>query len=156
MGMWPGPSIITCTSCSQAILVSSPSVSSSANCARSLASARDPGRSPSPSEKLTSYFWKILQMSLEMLVQQILAMVLHHPFGENRAAAADDAGDAPGGQRDVLHQHAGVDGHVIDALLGLLLDHFEHHVDIQILDAPHARERFIDRHGPDGHGRMRR
>ena len=61
--MCPGPSIITCTSCSQAILVSSPSVFSSANCAASLASASDPGRSPSPSEKLTSYFWKILQMS---------------------------------------------------------------------------------------------
>src|SRR4029450_4089044 len=36
----------------QAILVSSPSVSSSANCASSLASAMLPGRSPSPNEKL--------------------------------------------------------------------------------------------------------
>ena len=29
-------------------------------------------------------------------------------------------------ERNVLHQHAGVDGHVIDALLGLLFDDFEH------------------------------
>ena len=63
MGMWPGPSIITWTSYSQAFLVSSPSVFSSANCASSLASATLPGRSPSPSEKLTSCFWKILQIS---------------------------------------------------------------------------------------------
>jgi hypothetical protein len=54
MGTWPGPSIITWTSCFQAIFVNSPSVSSSANCAASLASAIDPGRSPSPSEKLMS------------------------------------------------------------------------------------------------------
>ena len=53
-------------------------------------------------------------------------MVLDHPFGQDRSAAADDAGDAPRGQRNVLHQYSGVDGHVIDALLGLLLDHFEH------------------------------
>ena len=54
IGTWPGPSIITCTSCFQAILVSSPRVFSSANCASSLASAVEPGRKPSPSEKLTS------------------------------------------------------------------------------------------------------
>ena len=34
IGTWPGPSIITWQPLSQAILVSSPSVSSSANCAR--------------------------------------------------------------------------------------------------------------------------
>lgn len=38
IGTWPGPSIITCTSYSQAILVSSPSARSSANWASSLAS----------------------------------------------------------------------------------------------------------------------
>ena len=54
MGTWPGPSIITCTSCFQAIFVSSPSVSSSPNCAASLASAIEPGRRPSPRLKLTS------------------------------------------------------------------------------------------------------
>ena len=62
-GTWPGPSIMTCTSWFQAILVNSPKVASSANCASSLASARQPGRKPSPSEKLTSYFFMILQMS---------------------------------------------------------------------------------------------
>ena len=57
MGTWPGPSIITWQPLSQAIFVSSPSVSSSANWARSLASAMQPGRRPSPSENATSYFF---------------------------------------------------------------------------------------------------
>ena len=38
IGTCPGPSIITCTSCFQAMSVSSPSVFSSAICASSLAS----------------------------------------------------------------------------------------------------------------------
>src|SRR5205807_737660 len=54
IGTWPGPSIITWQSRAQAIWVSSPKVSSSANCASSLASAPEPGRSPSPSENDTS------------------------------------------------------------------------------------------------------
>ena len=90
----------------------------------------------------------------EMLVQKILAMILHHPFSQDRSAAADDSRHAAGGQRNVLDQYSGVDGHVIDALLGLLLDHFQHDVDVQILHAPHAREGFVDRHGADRHGRI--
>ena len=93
--MCPGPSIITCTSYSQAIFVSSPSVFSSANCARSLASASEPGRRPSPREKADVVLLEDLADVFEMLVQQILAVVLHHPFRQDRAAAADDAGDAP-------------------------------------------------------------
>ena len=54
MGTWPGPSIITWQPLRQAIFVSSPKVSSSANWASSLASAIEPGRRPSPREKLTS------------------------------------------------------------------------------------------------------
>src|SRR3569833_2507282 len=54
IGTCPGPSIMTWQSCFQAIWGSSPSVSSSANCAASLASAMEPGRKPSPREKLTS------------------------------------------------------------------------------------------------------
>src|SRR5258707_867813 len=60
--MCPGPSIITCTSCSQAFFVNSPSTFNSANCASSLASAMHPGLKPSPNEKLTSCFLKILQI----------------------------------------------------------------------------------------------
>ena len=54
IGTWPGPSIITWTSCFHAILRQLAQRSSSANCASSLASAIEPGRRPSPSEKVTS------------------------------------------------------------------------------------------------------
>ena len=81
-------------------------------------------------------------------------MVLHHPLGENRAAAADDSRDALGGQRNVLDQHARVDGHVIHALLGLLFDHLQHHPDVEVFHAAHARQSFIDRHRPDRHRRV--
>ncbi len=152
--MCPGPSIITCTSYSQAFFVSSPSVFSSANCAASLASAMHPGRSPSPSEKLTSCFWKILQISSKCSYSRFCRWF----FTIHSARIAPPRLTIPvmrfGGQRNVLHQHAGVDGHVIDALLGLLLDHFEHHVDVQVFHPPHARQRFINRHRADRHRRF--
>ena len=53
-------------------------------------------------------------------------MVVRHPLGQDRAAAADDAGDALRNHGHILNEHAGVDGHVVDALLGLLFDDFEH------------------------------
>ena len=77
---------------------------------------------------------------VEVLVQEFCLWLCTIHCGQDRAAAADDAGDALGGQRQVLHQHAGVDGHVVDALLGLLLDHVEHHVCVQVFDALHARD----------------
>ena len=80
-------------------------------------------------------------------------MILHHPFGQNRAAAADDAGDALGGQRNVLHQDAGVNGHIVHALLGLLLNHFQHHVDVEIFHAAHAPQSFVDGHRAHRDGR---
>jgi hypothetical protein len=50
-----------------------------------------------------------------------------------------------------LAQHAGVNGHVVDALLGLLLDHFKHHVDVQVFGPAHSGDRLINGHGADGH-----
>ena len=85
-----------------------------------------PGRSPSPSEKLTSYFAMILQMSSKQLVEEILFVVVGHPLRQNGASAADDPGDALGHHRQVLHQQAGMDGHVVHALRGLLFDDFQH------------------------------
>src|SRR6478752_1548189 len=114
IGTCPGPSIIVCTSCFQAILVSSPSVSSSANCAASLASASDPGRSTSPSEKLTSYFFITSQNALELGVEEVLLVVRQAPLGHDRSAARDDAGGALRGVRDVAEQRPGVDREVVD------------------------------------------
>ncbi len=53
-------------------------------------------------------------------------------------------------------QHAGVDGHVIHALRGLLLDHFQHDFGGEVFHAADARERLVDRHGADGDRRVRR
>ena len=56
--------------------------------------------------------------------------------------------------RQILDQHAGVDGHVIHALLGLLFDDFEHDIGVQIFNPLHPRDGFVNRHGADGHGRV--
>ena len=120
IGTWPGPSIITWQPFSQAILVSSPSVSSSANCARSLASAIEPGRRPSPSEKRHVVLAHDVADLVEALVEEALLVMRQAPLRHDRAAARDDAGDAVGGQRHVGEAHAGVDGEIVDALLALL------------------------------------
>ena len=91
---------------------------------------------------------------VEALVEEVLLVVVRHPLRQDRAAAADDAGDALGDQRQVLDQHAGVDGHVVHALLGLLLDDFEHDVGVEVFDALHARDRLVDRHRADRHRRV--
>ena len=90
-----------------------------------------PGRRPSPSEKLNIVLREDLADVVEALVEEILLVMVGHPLRQNRAAAADDAGDALRNHRQILDQHAGVDGHVVHALLGLLFDHFEHHVDVE-------------------------
>jgi len=87
---------------------------------------------------------------VEILVEEILLFVSAHPLRKKCAAAADDSGDAVADEREKFAEDAGVDGHVVDALLGLLFDHFEHDVDIQILGAADAGDRFVDRHGADG------
>ena len=91
---------------------------------------------------------------VEALVEEVLFVVVGHPLRQDGAAAADDAGDALGDHRQVLDEDAGVDGHVVDALLRLLFDDFEHEVGGEVFDALHARDRLVDRHGADGHGRV--
>ncbi len=91
-----------------------------------------------------------LANSVEILVQKILLLVEAHPLRQHRATAADDSRNAIAHQRQEFAQHPGMDGHVIHALLGLLFDHFEHHVDIQIFRATNARDSFVNRHGADG------
>ena len=93
-GMWPGPSIMTCTSYSQAFLVSSPRVLSSANWASSLASAMTAGPQAVAQRKADIVLLKDLADVVEVLVQEVLLVMLDHPLGQNRPAAADDSGDA--------------------------------------------------------------
>ncbi len=90
---------------------------------------------------------------VEMRVQEAFLMVLQAPFGHDRTAAGDNARHAVGGQRHEPQQHAGMDGHVVDALLAL----FDHGVAEQlpgelgriVLD---LLQRLVHRHGADRDG----
>ncbi len=60
-----------------------------------------------------------------------------------------------GGQRDEAQEDAGVDGEVIDALLGLLDEGVAEEFPGEVLGfAVHFLERLVDGHGADGHGRV--
>ena len=77
------------------------------------------------------------------------------PLGHDRSAARHDAGHALRRQRDVAQEHAGVDGEVVDALLRLLDQRLEEHVDVQILRlALDLLEALVDRHRADRHRRV--
>ena len=91
----------------------------------------------------------------EVRVEEALLVVRQAPLGHDRAAARDDAGDALGGQRDVAQQHAGVDGEVVDALLGLLDQRVAVDLPGEVLGlAADLLERLVDRHGADRHRRV--
>src|SRR5207248_7799577 len=53
---------------------------------------------------------------IKVRVEEVFLMVRQAPLGQDGAAARDDAGEAPGGQRHVAQQHAGVDGEIVHAL----------------------------------------
>jgi hypothetical protein len=92
---------------------------------------------------------------LEVRVEEAFLVVRQAPLGHDRAAAADDAGHAVGGQRHVAQQHAGVDGEVVDALFGLLDQRVAEDFPGQVLGlAVDLFQRLIDRHGADRHRRV--
>ena len=91
----------------------------------------------------------------EALVEEALAVVGEAPFGHDRAAAADDPGDPLRGQRDVGQPHPGVDGEIVDALLGLLDQRVAVDLPVQVLgDAADLLQRLVDGDGADRHGRV--
>ena len=82
-------------------------------------------------------------------------MVRQAPFRHNRAAARDDAGHALGRQRHIFQQHTGMDGEIIDTLLGLLDKRVAEHLPSQFLGlAIDFFQRLINRHRADGHRRV--
>ena len=92
---------------------------------------------------------------LEMRVEEILLVMRQAPFGQDRAAAGDDAGDALGRQRNMRQPHAGMDGEIIHALLALLDQRVAIDFPGQFLgDAADFLQRLIDRHGADRHRRI--
>ncbi len=97
--------------------------------------------------------FKNLADVFDVFIKKILLLVVLHPMCHQRAAAADDSGNAFAHERYVLAQHAGMDGHVVDALFGLLFDNFQHQAKREVLWPAHARDGFIDGHRADGNGR---
>ena len=91
---------------------------------------------------------------LEMRVEETFLVVGQAPLGHDRAAAGDDAGDALGGQRHAAQQHAGMDGEIVDSLLGLFDQGVPIYFPGQFLgDAADFFQRLVDRHRADGkHG----
>ena len=70
---------------------------------------------------------------------------MRHPLCQYRAAAAHDSCNALRNQRQVLDEHASVDGHVIHPLFSLLFDDFQHHFGIEVFYSLHPRDCFVDR-----------
>ena len=92
---------------------------------------------------------------IPMGVEEAFLVMGEAPLGHDAAAAADDAGHAGGGHGDEAQQNAGVDGEVIDALLGLLDEGVAEEFPGEVLGfAVHFFECLIDGHGADGHGRI--
>ena len=74
-----------------------------------------------------------------------------HPLGEERPAARDNADEALLDERQVLLEHARVDREVVDALPRLVLEGFEHHLLVEVLDLA-ADDHRVDRDGADRDG----
>src|SRR5689334_12754548 len=98
---------------------------------------------------------------VESLVERILFPVRHHPYGVQRTTAADDAGDAPVDEWQVLDQDSRMERHVVNALLRLVLDHVEQVVGGELLQllVPLAigatLDRLVDGNSADWHRRVR-
>ena len=91
----------------------------------------------------------------EVRVEEVLLVVGQAPLGDDRAAARHDAGHPPRGERDVAQQHAGVDGEVVHALLGLLDERVAVDLPGQLLGPPaDLLQRLVDRHRADRHRRV--
>ena len=86
-------------------------------------------------------------------VEEVFLVMGEAPLGHDGAAAADDAGHAGGGEGDEAEEDAGVDGEVVNALLGLLDEGVPEDLPGEVLGlAIHLFQGLIDGHGADGHG----
>ncbi len=90
------------------------------------------------------------QNLVEALVEEALLVVRQAPARHDRTAARDDPRGAPRGQRHVGQPHAGMDGEVVHALLGLLDQGVLEHLPIQLVGlAADLLQCLIDRNGTD-------
>jgi len=151
--MWPGPSIITWQPCSHAFCVSSPSVLSFGELGLVVGVGEASGTQAVAEAVGDVVSAHDLAQLAEVRVPGVLLVVGQHPRAHQRAAAADDAGDPVRRQRQVFLQHAGMDRHVIDALLGLVLDHVEHLLRRDVGGVLDVLDDLVDGHRSDRHRR---
>ncbi len=91
----------------------------------------------------------------EVGVEEAFLMMGQAPLGHDGAAAGDDAGDPVGGHGHVGQAHAGVDGEVVHALLGLFDQGVAEDLPGEVFGfAVDFFQRLVDGHGADGHGRV--
>ncbi len=85
-------------------------------------------------------------------VEETFLMMCETPLRHDAAAAADNAGHAMGGERDEAQQHAGVNGEVIHALLGLFDEGVAVNLPGEFLGlATDLLQRLVNRHCADRH-----
>ena len=91
---------------------------------------------------------------VKVLVEEVLPAEGLHPPGHHAASSGDDARQAAARKLDVGQEEPCVDRHVVDARPGLVLqDVPEDLPGERERIAACALERFVKRHGADGHGR---
>ena len=91
---------------------------------------------------------------VKVLVEEVLPAEGLHPPGHHAASSGDDARQAAARKLDVGQEEPSVDRHVVDARPGLVLqDVPEDLPGERERIAACALERFVKRHGADGHGR---
>ncbi len=92
---------------------------------------------------------------VEGFQQWVLLVVSHHPFGDQRSTAADDTGHAIDGQVQVFQFDTAVNRHVVNALLGLVLDHVQEVLSVHVFDiSAELFQHLVDRHGSDWNGAL--
>ena len=79
-------------------------------------------------------------------------MMRETPLGHDGATTRDDTRHALGCHRHIAQQHAGMNGEVVNALLGLLNERVAENFPGQVFGlAVDFFERLINRHGTDRH-----
>src|SRR5690606_35582410 len=88
-------------------------------------------------------------------VEKVLFVMVAAPARHDRAASGDDTGDTALSQGDKVLEDTGMDGEIVDTLLGLGDDGFAVDVPAKPADiAAHLLKGFIKGHGTDGDRRI--
>src|SRR5574337_385009 len=72
-----------------------------------------------------------------------------HPSRHEGATSTDDPRDPRLYERQMLKQNAGMNRHIVHALLSLVRNHVDHIVSVELFDGIHTCDRLIERDGAD-------